>query len=62
MLNMGETLKTRSELESYLRTINNRFTQATYDLIRNNCNNFSDNVVNFLIGTLSYFSFVCVFQ
>jgi hypothetical protein len=57
MLNMGETLKTRSELESYLRTINNRFTQATYDLIRNNCNNFSDTVVNFLIGKLSYFSF-----
>jgi hypothetical protein len=55
MLDMGETIKTRAELEAFLRTINNRFTVATYDLINNNCNNFSDAVVNFLTGILLYF-------
>lgn len=27
-----------------------RFTQATYDLFRHNCNNFSDELCKFLIG------------
>ena len=50
MLEMGTTTKTQQELQAYLRTINNLFTQATYDLINNNCNNFADNVCNFLTG------------
>ena len=47
---IGLTTKSRAELESYLQTINRSFTQATYDLLNNNCNNFSDNVCTFLCG------------
>jgi hypothetical protein len=49
-LDMGTTTKTQQELESHLRSINHRFTQATYDLINNNCNNFADVVCQFLVG------------
>lgn len=50
MLDMGRTTKTQAELEAFLRSIRSRFTQMTYDLINNNCNNFSDTVCNFLTG------------
>ena len=49
-LDMGVTTKTRAELEAYIRTINHLYTQATYDLINNNCNNFSDTICKFLTG------------
>ena len=49
-LEMGNSTKTQAELEAYIRTINHRFTQATYDLIQNNCNNFSDIVCQFMCG------------
>ena len=48
--NLGETSRTESELLTFLGTIRSRFTQQTYDLLRNNCNNFSDVVSNFLLG------------
>lgn len=48
---LGRTSKTQAELEGYLRTISHQFTQATYDLINHNCNNFSDTVSRFLLGT-----------
>jgi hypothetical protein len=48
---LGITSKTQSELEVYLWEIGPRFTQSTYDLIRNNCNNFSDVVCRFLLGS-----------
>ena len=48
LLHLGNTTKTRSELESYLRTIRHLYSMQTYDLINNNCNNFSDAVVKFL--------------
>ena len=47
---IGLTTKTQSEFETYLRTINNQYTEATYDLINNNCNNFSDCICKFLTG------------
>lgn len=50
ILELGQTQKTQNELENYLRSINDKFTQYTYDLINNNCNNFADVVSNFLIG------------
>jgi len=50
LLDMGMTTKSKEELENYLRTIQSRFTAMTYDLINNNCNNFSDVVCNFLTG------------
>ena len=51
MLELGETNKTKNELESWLLTIQNRFTQATYNLLSHNCNNFSDEVCRWLIGS-----------
>ena len=50
MLEMGHTTKTPEELGVYLRSINHQFTQFTYNLITNNCNNFCDHVCRFLTG------------
>ena len=49
-LDIGVTSKSKSDLQAYLMSIHNRFNAATYDLIRNNCNNFSDTVSQFLTG------------
>ena len=49
-LDMGWTTKSQHDLEEFLRGIRHRFTAATYDLLHNNCNNFSDEVVRFLCG------------
>lgn len=50
MQDMGTTTRTKAELETYLRSISSQFTQATYDLINNNCNHFADTVCRFLTG------------
>lgn len=50
MIHLGDTTKTESELNAFLRSINHRFTQDTYDLLTHNCNNFSDEVSHFLLG------------
>lgn len=50
VLDMGTTTKTVRELETYLASIQGQFSMMTYDLIRNNCNNFADTVCNFLVG------------
>jgi len=50
MLHLGDTTKTQAELENYLRSINHQYTQATYDLINHNCNNFSNCVAMFLLN------------
>ena len=48
---IGTTTKSLQEFENFLQSISNQFTEATYDLINNNCNNFSDRVCNFLTGS-----------
>ncbi|KAE9036354.1 hypothetical protein PR001_g8865 [Phytophthora rubi] len=48
---LGETSRTQQELEQFLRDNSARFTDATYDLLRHNCNNFSDEVAKFLVGS-----------
>ncbi|CAH0480436.1 unnamed protein product [Peronospora belbahrii] len=48
---LGETSLSQQQLEQYLRDNNSRFTDATYDLLRHNCNNFSDEVAKFLVGS-----------
>lgn len=50
VMDMGTTTKTQAELGQYLRSINHLFTQNTYNLITNNCNNFADNICHFLTG------------
>lgn len=47
---IGDTSKTKAELDAFIASIHSRFTAYTYDLIRNNCNNFSNEVCMFLTG------------
>ena len=49
-ISLGETAKSQIELETFLQSINHRFTQATYSLLRHNCNNFANEVAVFLTG------------
>lgn len=37
--------------EDYLREIQDRYTMQTYNLLCHNCNNFSDEVLQFLTGS-----------
>ncbi|KAJ8423095.1 hypothetical protein Cgig2_010972 [Carnegiea gigantea] len=37
--------------ESYLQEISRRYTAETYSLLTHNCNNFSNEVAQFLVGT-----------
>lgn len=50
VLELGRTTKTQAEFENYLRTIQHCFTTVTYDLIHNNCNNFSNEIALYLLG------------
>ena len=47
---MGETDKDEASLFAYLRSIAPRFTASTYNLMRNNCNNFSSVLTQFLVS------------
>lgn len=49
-LDFGVTSRTKAELQTFLMSIQNRFNATTYDLLQNNCNNFSDTVSQFLVG------------
>ena len=51
-LDIGVTTRTKAELQTFLISIQDRFNSTTYDLLRNNCNNFSDTVSQFLVGNL----------
>ena len=48
VVELGTTTKTRADLEVWCAANRQLFTTATYDLLRNNCNNFSDALVRFL--------------
>ena len=56
VLDIGVTSKTKSDLQAFLLSLHSRFNAATYDLTRNNCNNFSDTVSQFLTGVKAQFS------
>lgn len=47
---MGETEVPEEVFTEFLRDISDRFSMDKYDLFKNNCNNFSDEVVQFLTG------------
>lgn len=49
-IDMGTSTKSLEDLRAFLRSIAHRFTQETYDLFKNNCNNFSNEVSKFLCG------------
>lgn len=50
VVSIGITSKTKDELDVFLSSIYSRFTASTYDLLRNNCNHFSNEVCLFLTG------------
>lgn len=47
---LGHTTRTRVEFEQFLLQIYKKFTPETYDLLRWNCNHFSDTCARFLLG------------
>jgi desumoylating isopeptidase 1 len=50
ILPLGETTVDQHTFEQYLNTIRHRYTQETYDLLNHNCNNFSNEITQFLLG------------
>jgi len=50
LISLGTTTRTQPELIAYLQSVSHQYTQQTYDLINNNCNNFSDCLCRFLLG------------
>ena len=56
---LGRTSRTLAEMEQYLRDINARFTMHTYNLLENNCNNFSDTLSRFLLQGESHLRAYC---
>jgi hypothetical protein len=53
-LALGRTHVSRQVFDEYLRGLQPRFTQSTYDLMSHNCNNFSHEVATFLVGSASF--------
>ncbi|KAM0071260.1 putative PPPDE peptidase domain-containing protein [Helianthus debilis subsp. tardiflorus] len=50
-IDLGVTKVQKDEFESYLKKISPRYTQETYNIMKHNCNHFSNEVVQFLVGT-----------
>ena len=48
VIELGETTKTAAELQAWLTAASPRFTTNTYDLLKWNCNHFSNELVQFL--------------
>jgi hypothetical protein len=51
VVELGVTHLPREVFEDYLRAIAPRYTAETYRLLTHNCNNFSNEVAQFLVGT-----------
>lgn len=51
VIELGVTHVPKEVFEEYLREIGPRFTAETYKLLSHNCNNFSNEVAQFLVGT-----------
>lgn len=47
-LPMGTTLKTVDEVHAFLSSVGSEFSENAYDLIKNNCNHFSNKLLGFL--------------
>lgn len=50
VLDLGVTHVPKELFEEYLQEISPRYTAETYSLLTHNCNNFSNEVVQFLVG------------
>ncbi|XP_076958628.1 uncharacterized protein LOC143634426 [Bidens hawaiensis] len=51
VIDLGVTKVQKDAFESYLKEISPHYTQETYDIWKHNCNNFSNEVVKYLVGT-----------
>ncbi|XP_021763447.1 desumoylating isopeptidase 1-like [Chenopodium quinoa] len=51
VVDLGITYLPQDVFESYLEEISDRYTAETYSLLSHNCNNFSNEVAQFLVGT-----------
>lgn len=51
IVDLGMTHVPEEVFEEYLQEISPRYTGATYSLLSHNCNNFSNEVAQFLVGT-----------
>lgn len=49
-LQLGSSTKTEAEFEAFLNSIRPRFRMQDYDLLRHNCNNFTNECAHFLVG------------
>ncbi|CAD8180651.1 unnamed protein product [Paramecium octaurelia] len=47
---LGETEIPQSTFEEFLRSISSNYTMEKYDLFKNNCNNFTNECAQFLVG------------
>lgn len=47
----GVTHVAKEDFEGFLQEISPRYTPETYNLLSNNCNHFSNEVVKFLVGS-----------
>ncbi|XP_073142572.1 uncharacterized protein [Henckelia pumila] len=50
VVDLGVTHVPKDVFEAYLQEIDNRYTAETYRLLTHNCNNFSNEVAQFLVG------------
>jgi desumoylating isopeptidase 1 len=62
VLDIGVTSKTKNDLQAFLLSLHDRFNASTYDLTRNNCNNFSDTVSQFLTGIGTFHFYLSSYQ
>ncbi|KAK1437365.1 hypothetical protein QVD17_03156 [Tagetes erecta] len=51
VIDLGVTHVPKDVFEEYLQEISPRYTQESYSLMTHNCNNFSNEVAQFLVGT-----------
>jgi desumoylating isopeptidase 1 len=48
-MSYGSTLVTQEELQNFFSEVGSRFTEETYNILTNNCNNFSNELLFFLV-------------
>eukprot|EP01024_Parvocaulis_polyphysoides_P009742 TRINITY_DN13134_c0_g2_i2.p1 TRINITY_DN13134_c0_g2~~TRINITY_DN13134_c0_g2_i2.p1 ORF type:complete len:196 (+),score=20.27 TRINITY_DN13134_c0_g2_i2:119-706(+) len=51
VMDLGKTFVTQDLIDDFINDVKTRFCPENYNLITNNCNNFSDEFASFLVGT-----------
>lgn len=50
VLDYGTTFIDRETFSDFIENIRDQYTEMTYDILSNNCNNFTSRVLEFLVG------------